>query len=405
MAEPEVLTRLRESTWSSVPGLTHLQARALEALGEELSATDEDSGERTSLIQVRFTSSGLGQVRVAEAIGLVGVGPKSWTVDPKIPADHLFYLLQRAQVLPATSTQSAELASGKHLWHLLYDWFLTSCEAVVRADLAKGYTRTKSELPFVRGSLDAVSMTRSFLRGRPQAVCTFEDFTADIALNRMLKSALLHGIRTGALGKDAARRTRRLLARFSEVSTASAQDFRVTLDRPTRRYRDALPLARHILEGKLRELQVGDARAWCFLWRTPEAVEAGIRNVLADGLKDVVAVARTSRTFSPLQFTPDLTFKGFGVGDVKYSLDKGSWRRADVYQLLAFATAHECSNALLVNFDPKKPPSAKVDVAGTVLDRVSWQLSETPAGAAERLVEDVRLWVSSTGTTGLLSAS
>ena len=64
-------------------------------------ATDSETGETTSLIQCRFTTSGVWEVRVAEAIGLVGVDSESWPVDPKIAPEHLFYLLQRAHVLPS----------------------------------------------------------------------------------------------------------------------------------------------------------------------------------------------------------------------------------------------------------------------------------------------------------------
>src|SRR3954462_4015633 len=105
MAQSIDVTRLRESTWCAIEGLTREQARALEALGEELSATDGETGEKTSLIQCRFTTSGKWEVRVAEAIGLIGVGSESWPVDPKIPLEHLLFLLQRGHVLPATSTQ------------------------------------------------------------------------------------------------------------------------------------------------------------------------------------------------------------------------------------------------------------------------------------------------------------
>ena len=140
MAEPVRVTRLRESMWCPVEGLTQEQARTLEALGVELSATDSDTGDTTSLIQCRYTTAGVWEVRVAEAIGLVGVGDVSWPVDPKVPSDHLFYLLQRASVLPTSSTQSAQMAHGASFWELLYGWYLRSVEKLVRSDLAKGYT-------------------------------------------------------------------------------------------------------------------------------------------------------------------------------------------------------------------------------------------------------------------------
>ena len=395
MAESIGVTRLQESSWCPIQGLTDAQARTLEALGEELSATDSETGETTSLIHCRQTpTSGAWEVRVAEAIGLVGVDSESWPVDPKIPPDHLFYLLQRGHVLPSTSTQTAEMASGKSLWHLLYDWFLQSTETLLRADLAKGYTSEVQELSYVRGTVDTLGLSRGLLRGHPRIRCRYEEFSADIPINRVLKSALLFGLGSGTLQYDAARRTRRLLARFPDVGMSSPADLRTAVDRHTSRYRDSLLLALHILRGRQRELSVGTTRAWCFLWRTPDAVEAGVREVLRAGLSQVTTVGKEPRYYAPLNFTPDLKFGDEAIGDVKYSLDEGKWRRSDVYQLLAFAVAHRCSRALLVNFHPSTPDEASVQVAETALQRLCWQLNLPPEQAAEHLIESVKTWLS-----------
>jgi 5-methylcytosine-specific restriction endonuclease McrBC regulatory subunit McrC len=366
----------------------------LEALGEELSAADSETGETTSLIRCRFTTSGVWEVRVADAIGLIGVDSNSWPVDPKIPPEHLFYLLQRAHVLPSMSTKTAEMASGKSLWHLLYDWFLQSTETLLRADLAKGYTSEVQELSYIRGTVDTLGLFRGVLRGHPRVRCSYEEFSADIPINRVLKSALLFGLGSGTLQSEAARRTRRLLARFADVGMSSPGDLRTVIDRHTSRYRDPLLLALHILRGRQRELSVGTTRAWCFLWRTPAAVEAGTREVLCEGLREVTTVGNESKYYAPLSFKPDLTFGHVAIGDVKYSLDAGMWRRGDVYQLLAFAVAHQCLRALLVNFHPTTPQEASVQVAGTTLQRLCWQLDVPPEQAAERLVEQVKSWLS-----------
>lgn len=394
MAESSGVTRLRESSWCPVHGLTQPQARALEVLGEELSADDGESGETTSLIRCRFTTSGVWEVRVADAIGLIGADSNSWAVDPKIAPEHLFYLLKRAKVLPSSSTKTAEMASGKSLWHLLYDWFLQSTETLLRADLAKGYTSEVQELSYIRGTVDMVGLSRGVLRGHPRVRCSYEEFSADIPINRVLKSALLFGLGSGTLQSEAARRTRRLLARFADVGMSSPNDFRTSIDRHTFRYNDPLLLALHILRGRQRELSVGTTRAWCFLWRTPAAVEAGVREVLCEGLRDVTTVGNESKYYAPLSFKPDLTFGRLAIGDVKYSLDANMWRRSDVYQLLAFAVAHQCSRALLVNFHPSVQGEASVQVAGTALRRLGWQLNLPPEQAAERLVEQVKSWLS-----------
>lgn len=388
------MTRLQESSWVAVPGLTPEQARALEALGSELSAADEDDPESaTSLIQCRYTTSDVWEVRVADAIGLVGAGSDSWLVDPKIDPEHLFHLLQRGGVLPSSSTQVAELASGKSLWDLLFDWFLRATETIMRRDLAKGYSRETRELPYIRGTVDYLSLSRGLLQGKTPVHCTYEEFNADIPVNRVLKSGLLLGLRSGMLETEPARRARRLLARLAEVSEAKAPDLHVTVERQTRRYADAVLLALHILRGRRRELSVGQTRAWCFLWRTPQAAENGMRRILEEGLADTVTVSKQTRSYPPLSFTPDLKFDELAIGDVKYALDSGGWRRSDVNQLLAFTVAHNSKRALLVNFSRGPNEAASVQVSRTAMKRISWQLTLAPADAALRLIADVKDWL------------
>jgi 5-methylcytosine-specific restriction enzyme subunit McrC len=393
MAESSRVTRLQESSWSAVPGLTQEQARALETLGSELAAGDEDDPDRsTSLIQCRYTTNGVWEVRVADAIGVVGAGGDSWVVDPKIDPEHLFYLLQRGAVLPSSSTQVAELASGKSFWPLLFDWFLRATETVIRRDLAKGYARESRRLPYIRGTVDYLTLSRGLLRGKTRVLCTYEEFSADIPVNRLLKSGLLLGLRSGLLETEPALRARRLLARLVDVSEADAGDLRVTVDRQTRRYADAVLLAQHILRGRRRELSIGETRAWCFLWRTSQAVENGVRCILEEGLADKVTVSKQTRSYPPLSFTPDLKFDELAIGDVKYVLDSGGWRRSDVYQLLAFTVAHNSKRALLVNFSGGPSEPASVQVSGTAMKRISWQLALAPADAALRLTADVNDW-------------
>jgi hypothetical protein len=105
-------------------------------------------------------------------------------------------------------------------------------------------------------------------------------------------------------------------------------------------------------------------------------------------------VDNETKSYTPLTFTPDLTFGDVAIGDVKYSLDEGKWRTRGVYQLLAFTVSHQCSRALLVNFHPGTPQEASVQVAGTALQRLCWQLHCPPEQAGELLGEQVRSWLS-----------
>ena len=55
-------------------------------------------------------------------------------------------------------------------------------------------------------------------------------------------------------------------------------------------YRSAFMMARHVLSATGRTIEAGAAAANTLLLRTPEMVEAGVRNVLHEGLVGVARV-------------------------------------------------------------------------------------------------------------------
>jgi 5-methylcytosine-specific restriction endonuclease McrBC regulatory subunit McrC len=223
-------------------------------------------------------------------------------------------------------------------------------------------------------------------------LCRFEEFSPDIPANRLLKSALLAGLRTGALDEAPAKRCRRLLARFEGVSEVVRADLDVQLTRELRSYAAAVQLAKHVLRGINRSLTEGAESAWCFLWRTPEAVEAGIREIVRSELGPGCRVHKTTASHGELTFNPDLVIGSGAVGDVKYSVDSGGWRRSDVNQLLAFATAFAVTDTLLVNFSPVRLLPRTETVTPVHLTRIAWNVGETVKAAEQSFRHDVRKW-------------
>jgi 5-methylcytosine-specific restriction endonuclease McrBC regulatory subunit McrC len=395
------VTQLLESAWVDVLDLTTAEAQALEGLGQELSAAmavEKTEDAQPSVIECRRGVAGIWQVCVNECVGVVGTGERSWVVAPKIPMPHLAHLMQMGGTLPRTSGLPAGLSEGRDLWRLLYEWFLGRTEQVVRQDLAKGYVPQTSKMAFVRGSVDVLTVARGMLRGQTNVVCTYEDYRTDIPVNRILKSSLGLGLRSGLLNDVTARRTRRLLARFEQVSEASGDDLRVRIDRHTQKYAIAVQLGCHILRGSHREMNIGGRRAWCFLWRTPDAVEEGIRACVREALAGMATVVKTPRNHGPLTFNADLVIGADAVGDVKYSLDTKAWRRADVNQLLAFAVAYQRRRTLLVNFADATAQPKQTSVATVDITRLTWDTSRSVEGAAAQLAEDVRGWHTSVPT-------
>ncbi len=274
---------LVESAWVSVGGLTIAEATALEALGQRLAVGgSSDIGRATSLIQCRRTLRARWQIRVNECVGVVGVSGRTWVVRPKIPLSHLIHLMQRSGTLPRDMPVPAHIGDGADFFVLLFGWLLGGTERLMRRDLRKGYTAAEAQLGYIRGSIDPAELARGILHGRTSMTCRFEDYDANIAVNRLLRASLLAGLRSGVIGEPMAKRARRLLARFDGVDELRDGDLQTELDSSTSSYAETVSFAKQILRGVYRDLSSGSRSAWCFLWSTPAAVEKGIRTLVAD---------------------------------------------------------------------------------------------------------------------------
>ena len=91
----------------------------------------------------------------------------------------------------------------------------------------------------------------------------------------------------------------------------------------------ATGLARHALHGVGHRLSAGEVTVWTFLVRTPEVVEAGLRQMIPRALPEHrrgehgPRLRLTGRTLNP-----DFVFgTTLAVADVQYKIATSDWRR------------------------------------------------------------------------------
>ena len=177
--------------------------------------------------------------------------------------------------------------------------------------------------------------TRAFYAGRIGFECEYDEFDTDTALNRVVREGASVVVRNPSLRDEIRKEALRIRNRMDGVSSIQFGDLRAETDRRARHYQPALPLAKQLIRAEARTLRSGVRDTWSFLIRTPDMVEAGIRNILRDGLAPAWRVKRTpgyrSAVGSSVSFNPDLEFnEGVAIGDVKYKLQGADWNRSDL---------------------------------------------------------------------------
>jgi 5-methylcytosine-specific restriction endonuclease McrBC regulatory subunit McrC len=354
---------------------------------------EQPSADRTV---VRCTRSVGGQwtVRVQDAVGVISVGELQIVVRPKIPSAHLLHLFAKALQVPRLDDQPASTEQAAALWELVARWFVRSTMGVLRRNLSRDYHGVDDVLQSVRGRVQHIPTARAYYTGRVELHCSFDDFVIDTPLNRLLRAAAREVSRSTLLTPEVRKEAARLLARFEDVGELRRDDLSATVDRRTWYYRDAIVLARHILRHVGRTFAVGAHTAWSFLIRTPELVEAGIRQILSDSLNGVLirkfSAPIVGATFGAL---PDIVFgSGWAVGDVKYKVNDGSWNRPDLYEVVAFASAFRCKNAALICFAERQLAIEQVGVGDISVAQIAWNCDLDPLRAGDELCAAVWAW-------------
>ena len=363
--------------------LAREQAQALLALGKKLAAKtawwgDPEEVPPSSVIDVSQSPDGEWSVLVREAVGVVSVDGIELVVSPKIPYDHFLYLARQSGFLPKIATQRVEIPPAKSLWEVVAYWFVQAAEMLLRGELAKGYSETSDELKRARGRVLPLETGRLFYQGRPSVACEFEEFSADIALNRLVRAACDRVAASALLPRELRQRARAGVARMTDVGLLQDTDFRADVDRLTYRYADTIAFAKVLLRGGGTGIAHGAAHGWCFLIRTPELVEAGIRAVLQRALSSRYTVRKTGRTISgSFTLNPDLVFDGgLAVGDVKYRDIGPDWRRSDLYQVVAFAAGFDCDCAMVVGFsDGRTAGPTAIRFGKICVEAFAWDVS------------------------------
>lgn len=381
--------------------LTLGEANALAEAGRRLAAKrvipapEGEDFEESSVIRCTMNPGGTWRVTVTDAVGIIAVGDLRLLVEPKIPRAHLFHLFGSSELFPRLDETSASAGPGTDLWELVARWLVQALEQVIRRDLVRDYLPLRDTLEAARGTIDALATAQSYYQGSLAFVCDFEDFGNNTPLNRVLRAAALAVGASTELTSNVRRRALAVAARMEDVGQLRPGDLRVTLDRRTAHCRDALSLARNVLANARRTLTQGEEEVWTFLIRTPELVEAGVRNELRLRLSSSVDVRKGTIPLGggTMTVAPDLVFGSIdAIGDVKYKLATARWLRSDLCEVVAFATAARTARACVVGFRHTTDPHPPVVAFGDTEARYfSWICDHdlAPVVAADGLADEL----------------
>ena len=327
----------------------------VELSADEARLLSEVAGPR---LQVALGSGeGLWTLTATSYVGTLVTPSIELLVRPKASLHNVFQMLDVAP--DAFGPQDFGFESDRNLLAIVADLFARSVERTIGTGLLRSYRHTEERLMALRGRID---MTAAIRRpGIPIPVpCRFDEYTADILENRALKGSLRRLLQVPGVRPHTRRSLALALARFEEVSDAPVDPAaigRVVYTRLNRHYRQPLALASLILRNLTVIDRFGSSDASGFMVNMNDLFQNWVTDRLRRHLRGRLAVVNepTVRlgTCGQVSMQPDLVFYAADeecyVADVKYKLTAtGVGRSPDYYQLLAYTTAMDLPEGLLI---------------------------------------------------------
>lgn len=313
------------------------------------------------------------RVRTRSTIGTLFAPHLELRIQPKCDTRNVVAMLGWAHDLATLAPELTDHAPSDDVRRFLVVMLAAQLEHLVRGGLRRGYVEHADEIPTLRGRLD---LARHLRRGPALAIslpCRFEDYTADLPANQVIRYTLE---RIGAFGDQLLDlRLRRLRHAFA---IASRRTFRATdldtftYDRLTAHYRPIHRLCRIILAGLGADDERGGDPLGSFTVDMNALFERFVAAWLAAHLPAPWELSRQYRVRfdragkKPLRADLVLCRDRAPriVADTKYRMGHGAPVDGELYQMLAYARALRVHHAVLVYPDVASPSRPMVVIDG-----------------------------------------
>ena len=303
-------------------------------------------------------------LRPGAHVGTVVVPDLTVHITPKVGAAPTLFMLAYTLDPKHWREHYTTFAAAEQLLESFVPAFLTHLRRALRPSPLQGYRTVESAEPTVRGRLRFDDQLRDRHGRTPPAEVRYDEFTVDTDLNRILKAAIVRLGKLPLRNRELAHQLRRAEHALADVRLIRYHPARlpeVSFDRLTARYRHAIALARLVLRDAGIEHRHGTAPSTAFLVDMNQLFEDFVATAIREhlNLSTTQFPQNAQRRHlvldhdSRIRLAPDLSWWEAGhcrfVGDVKYkAIHAPGIRHPDLYQLLAYTTAIDLREGLLV---------------------------------------------------------
>ncbi|MGW1716636.1 McrC family protein [Streptomyces sp. NPDC002156] len=342
---------------------------------------------------------GLWRLRAGSKVGAVvldvpGRDAVTLRITPKVPIERLFFLLGYSLDPSGWREGTVDVAGHDGLLPAFAHAVERQTDRAVRQGLLQGYRLTEATAFVVRGRIrEAEQIRRRFGAPLPLEIA-YDEFTTDIAENRILRTAVERLLRLPGVPRGTRARLMHQRARLSDVAPL-VRGQAVPAWQPNRlnaRYHVALRLAGLVLDGTSTEHLPGGLRMNGFLFDMNRVFEDFVCVALREALSRYGGrgTLQAGNVYldedDVIRMRPDFVWYGesglpLAVADAKYKAGKPrGYPDADLYQMLAYCTSLGLKDGHLVYAKGNAPHFGHmVRRSGIVLHQHALDLGQAPS--------------------------
>ena len=367
------------------------------AYGDGEGQIPERSADRLAALAERSSFAGRGGTGVLEhgrhalrargVVGILAASDCSLEILPKIDVNagenttvqnaairkRLIHMLAVALNLKIDLGAVTELAWQREtLLEILIRIFSDKLIEAVRRGMPRRYSEQEDDLATLRGRLNTVRQFTRHAVNPSRLSCRFDVLSEDTALNRVMKTTVLHLFRLtkSAENQQRLRELNFVYADISETPPASVPWGEVVIDRTNRQWQELLDMARMFLQNRYQTTTGGASRGTALLFEMNTLFEEYLGRLIARCLAgtDLTVSLQGGRLFclsdegtnrGLFQTKPDILVRRAGA--VTHVIDT-KWKRissriddpkqgvsqADIYQMMAYAQLYRAPRLTLL---------------------------------------------------------
>lgn len=184
-----------------------------------------------------------------------------------IPVQNIYYMLAYAfQVLNENGYKNIETEQFDNVGELCAAILSKGVSLQLKRGLGKEYVPETEALSSLRGKIDIAESIKTQSMLRKQLVCTYDDFTVNSYMNRIIKSTMELLIRSD-ISKARKKELRKLLVFFGEVEPLNVYDinWQLQYNRNNQSYRMLISICYLVVKGLLQSNTSGGTKLMDFL--------------------------------------------------------------------------------------------------------------------------------------------